>query len=523
MSKRLFVIAALLCALMLSCTALADAPKATDPLEVTLAQPSAMVAGKPFNVQYTIKGGTAPYDVFVEVTRNGRYVDSFDGNKRTTFTPEETGQYVIIVTVTDAENTVAASRFGITAYDPGTLTLNKLNVAEGSDGASVIATADYSVGQDNATFVFRLYDENDNLLNQTGAIAENTYTFTGTSANSPLTPGVYYVTVVVSDGFTTLPETPSGKITIGIVTDFRLLETQLVYHVSADQRSIYVDQPTAVGGSGSYVYAYMCYNDASRPINYFYSSDPTVAMTPGTGGNYCVFCTVTDGKDKVTLHTDWVLLPSTTDPLTTDATLSIRASSTGREILVTRPNAYGGTGRYHFSYSVYNSLGRNLIFQAADDAEVSLHTGENGHFNVICFVTDGLTALNIVSPWLDLTGYPNRPPMNIGTITATVSGDNRSMYITQPSVTGGTGSYSYFYTCYDELGRNVAFFSSTSATVAMSPGFNGRFVVIAIVSDGVETLYAYSDWCYLSGYTALPDSDFTLTDLIMEELESNAK
>ena len=505
MNKRFWVLALTICAVLALCVSASAEKtlKADDPLKVFLSQPTAMVVDKPFQVNYAITGGVAPYDVFIEVTHNGRYVDSFNGNKRSTFTPDEPGLYVVTVTVTDAEGTQVAARFNITAYTANTLDLTAVNIAEGSDGKSIVTTVQYNVGQDNAIFTYKLYDDSDALLATSNPTPESSYTFLY------LAPGTYYVVVDVGDGYTTDSMT-SAKLTIGLHPDLRVAEKALHAWLSSDQKSIFIDRPTASGGTGSYTFAYTCYNDASRPMNYFYdSSSTTVAMTPGTGGRYCVFCTVSDDvtHEAITLHTDWFTLPSTHGPLTVSTPLAVRTSSTRREIIATQPTISGGTGSYAVFYSCYNGFGQNVAFFASLDVNVAIPTNQNGHFCVTCVVTDGVETVYSVSPWIDLDGYPQRPPMNVGNPTASVSGDNRSIYVTKPNITGGTGTYQLTYTCFDDLGRTVAYFSSTASSVAVTPGFNGRFLVRVTVTDGVETFYVDTGWSYLSGYTALPEPE----------------
>ena len=517
MRNRFWMLAAAVCCLLALClTAVGEEElKAAEPLEISLVQPTAMVVDKPFNLDYTITGGTAPYDIFVEVTHNGRYVDSFDGNKRNSFTPDEAGSYTVSVTVTDAEGTQVAGRFTITAYAAGVLNVTRVNVAEGPDGASIVATAEFTVGDDNATFTFYLYDDTDTLINTAGPISTNTCTIPVPG------DGTYYVMVDATDGMTSITGVKSNLLTIGLVPNFRLAETSLVSTLSSDKKSIFINQPTPIGGTAPYTYAYTCYNDASRPMNYFYDNSATVAMTPGSGGRYVVFCTVTESgpsHESITLNTGWYTLPSANGPLTVDPALSIRASSTHREIVATRPAISGGTGKYTVFYSCYNSNGKSMAFFSSDASEVSIATGENGHFNVIAIVSDGVETVYSVSAWLDLDGYNQRVPMTVGTPVSSISGDNRSIYIDQPPITGGTGTYAITYTCLDELGRTVAYFSSTSSRVAMTTGFNGRFRVRVTVTDGYETVTVETDWNYISGYTALPDPKAAAEAAAVEEL-----
>ena len=72
--------------------------------------------------------------------------------------------------------------------------------------------------------------------------------------------------------------------------------------------------------------------------------------------------------------------------------------------------------------------------------------------------------------------------------------DGHSIYVTRPTVSGGTGAYSYSYTCYDAAGTNVAYFTAGDERVAVVVPGAGQYIVYVTVSDNGRSVTAQTDW-----------------------------
>ena len=181
-----------------------------------------------------------------------------------------------------------------------------------------------------------------------------------------------------------------------------ITETQAVYEISPDKKSIFIDKPTITGGVAPYTIAYNCYDAESNPVNYYYSDDARTAMSPGYNGRFNVFVVVRD--------------------------------STG--------------------------------------GQAQINTG-----------------------WQDLSGYGPLPLSVLEEVAVSeISPDGRSIFINQPTVSGGTGNYTFAYNCYDAQSQPVNYYYSGDARTAMTPGYAGRFCVFVVVSDGNESIIINTGW-----------------------------
>ena len=64
--------------------------------------------------------------------------------------------------------------------------------------------------------------------------------------------------------------------------------------LSPDRKSFFIDRPQISCRSGQVTIAYNLYDSQGKAVNYFYSTEPRVAVTPGYAGRFNVFIVVTD-------------------------------------------------------------------------------------------------------------------------------------------------------------------------------------------------------------------------------------
>ena len=74
--------------------------------------------------------------------------------------------------------------------------------------------------------------------------------------------------------------------------------------------------------------------------------------------------------------------------------------------------------------------------------------------------------------------------------------DRQSIYIDKPTVTGGSGHYTYAYNIYDSNSQPVNYFYSDEDRVAATPGYGGLFNVFVVATDTVthETVTRDVGW-----------------------------
>ena len=160
-------------------------------------------------------------------------------------------------------------------------------------------------------------------------------------------------------------------------------------------------------------------------------------------------------------------------------------SEDAKSFKVTRPTVKGGTGVYTYTYYLWSSTGTLAGTVASNDTVVTISPtpGMNGTYSVGVNVFDGYNNAVKQGDWLMLVGYSSSSlSMTLGAFS--LSPDGQSMYIDQPTVTGGSGlKCTYAYNLYDDAGHAINYFYSDETRVAMTPGAPGHYNVFVVVTD----------------------------------------
>ncbi|MBR6029815.1 MAG: caspase family protein [Clostridia bacterium] len=205
----------------------------------------------------------------------------------------------------------------LTGVSTNPLKVGKATFEISSDKQSIyINKPSISGGSGKYTIAYNIYDNNSNAVNY----------FYSTESRVAATPGyggLFNVFIVVTDTGTNESNTQNigwqklnwpyaSTLTVGKVT----------YEISSDKKSVFINRPTVKCKSGEVTIAYNIYDSNSKPVNYFYSTFPRVAATPGYAGKFNVYVVVTDtgtGESK-TQNIGWVNLLGDGNPPTTGAT-----------------------------------------------------------------------------------------------------------------------------------------------------------------------------------------------------------
>ncbi|MBR6028000.1 MAG: hypothetical protein IKP40_02845 [Clostridia bacterium] len=156
-------------------------------------------------------------------------------------------------------------------------------------------------GSGSYTVAYNIYDSNSQPVNYF-------YSDEKRVAATPGYGGIFNVFVVVTDrqtgesitrniGWQELDWPRANTLTVG----------EVQYEISPDGRSIFLNRPAVACASGKATVAYNIYDADGNPVNYFYSSLPRVAATPGYEGRFNVFVVVTDTVtgESSTQQTGW--------------------------------------------------------------------------------------------------------------------------------------------------------------------------------------------------------------------------
>ena len=167
---------------------------------------------------------------------------------------------------------------------------------------------------------------------------------------------------------------------------------EISFEISPDRQSIFIDRP-AVTGSSDYTLAYNIYDSASRPVNYFYSTEARVAATPGYGGVFNVFVVATDKatNQSITKNIGWHTLNW---PYADHLTVGKAASAFSpdmKSVYIDRPSVACRGGQVTIAYNLYDANGVPFNYFYSTEPRVAVTPGTPGRYNVFIVVTDTAT------------------------------------------------------------------------------------------------------------------------------------
>ncbi|MBR6027904.1 MAG: hypothetical protein IKP40_02360 [Clostridia bacterium] len=207
------------------------------------------------------------------------------------------------------------------------------------------------------------------------------------------------------------------------------------YRLSEDRQHIYISRPSVTGGSGQHTIAYNIYDSGSNPINYFYSTEETVAASPGCGGLFNVFIVVSDivTGESLTQNIGWQQISWPRANALTVSPLVFEVSANGESVYVNRPDVACVSGEATIAYNLYDSHGNPVNYFYSISPRVAVTPDYGGLFNVFVVVTDTVTGEQSVQDvgWQTLT----RETLPQGVC--------RALLIGQTSVPGCQSSLSY--------------------------------------------------------------------------------
>ena len=228
---------------------------------------------------------------------------------------------------------------------PKAVSMGELSFEVSGDKQSIYIDRPEVSGAANYPIAYNIYDSNSVPVNYFYSDAERV-------AATPGYGGLFNVFVVVTDTDTGM--TVSGNIgwtELNWPYARRLTVSKAAFALSEDRKSVYVDRPEIRCKSGRVTIAYNIYDDHSRPVNYFYSTEKRVAATPGYDGKFNIFITVTDpeSNETDTQNIGWQILGDYTPPDPTAEYLytvsdgqAVITRYQGSAAEVTVPEALGG-------------------------------------------------------------------------------------------------------------------------------------------------------------------------------------
>jgi hypothetical protein len=399
--------------------------------------------GAPFSSTPSVSGGTGPYTFSIATGSLPAGLSLNNSTGAITGTPTATGTFTI--QVKDSNGVVATGTCPYTIIAGPSLTCSA--VTSGEVGAPFSSTPTVSGGTGPYTFSIATgsLPAGLSLNSSTGAI-------TGT----PTAAGTFTIQVKDSNGVVATGTCPytiiaGPSLTCSIVS-------------SGEVGVAFSSTPSVTGGTGPYTFAIATGSlPAGLSLN---SSTGAITGTPTAAGTFTI--KVTDSKGVVATGTcPYTIIagPSLTCSAVSSGEVGVAFSST--------PSVTGGTGPYTFSIAT-GSLPGGLSLNSSTGAITGTPTAA-GTFTIQVKDSNGVVAIG-TCPYTIIAG----PSL---TCSAVSSGEVGVAFSSTPSVTGGTGPYT-FSIATGSLPAGLSLNSSTGA-ITGTPTAAGAFTIKVTDSKGV--------------------------------------
>ena len=409
--------------------------------------------------------------------------------------------YTLKTTPSNASGTYTSGTITVTyVYEPDdtivelstTLKVNgsssTVNLTVG-DSVAVVPTATGGSGSYTYKYVIKNVD--------TGATAtlkdySSSTSYTGTMSSVGTKQFIVYVkdsdgTVATSNAVTVVASEEDEELTAALKVNGSSSTVNLTVG------DVVTVKPTASGGSGSYTYKYVIKNvstGASVTLkNYSSATSYTGTMTSAGTKQFIVYVQDSDGT-IVQTNAVTVVVEEEADELAASLKVNNTSSTvnlTVGDVVVVKPTATGGTGSYTYKYVIKNvSTGATATLKNYSSA--SSYTGtmtSAGTKQFIVYVKDSEGTVVQTNAVTVVTSEENEElsaSLKVNGSSSTVNLTVGDSVTVKPTVTGGTGSYTYKYVI-----KNV----STGATATLKNYSSASSYTGTMTSVGTKQFIVY--------------------------------
>lgn len=475
----------------------ADTTASSSTVEVSNVAPTPTINGTPddspegtqisLTSSVTDPGSTDTFSYAWSVTKDGQAYDltGVTTNASTfSFTPNDNGDYVITLTVTDNDGgatTVHSSTVEVTNVAP-TATLSGEPIGSIDEGDSVSLTVTPSDASSVDTFTYAWMVEKDNaafVLPNNAVIDQSTFSFT------PTDNGSYVVSCVVTDDDSGSYVASTGTITVDNVNPTGSISGEPVGSVVEGSSVSLTATPADVGSADTHSFAWSVTKDGdpfTLPNNAVTHS-ASFTFVPTDNGDYVATVVITDDDNgSVNVSTGTITVTNA------NPTASVTGPSTGNEgtslSYNVSPLDAGSADTFSYSWSVTkNGSAYSLGGAVTNTSSLIFTPNDNGTFVATVVVTDddggsvtstSTTVVSNIAPTATITGVNSGVAAEGSTI---VLGST----VTDP---GSADTHTYTWTVtkngqtYDLTGV-----TTNASTFIFDVNDNGTYVATLVVAD----------------------------------------
>jgi hypothetical protein len=427
---------------------------APSPLTVTIVSLPAAQTNSPYSASLQVGGGTAPYTWSSSALPSGL---TLANNGTISGTPTASGNFPIVVTVTDAgsptQTTKTAFTLSITsAVQP--LIITSTSLAPATSSKLYSSSLDASGGTAPYTW-------------SVGALpAGLTLASNGIISGTPTATGNFPITVTVADaGSPSL--TTKATFNLSVTAAIQPLIINSAALAGATSNQPYSASLNASGGTAPYTWS-----AAGLPSGFIFASDGILSGTPTATGSFPITFTVTDAGSPALTAKATLSISVTADiqPLTITSTAV--ASATSNKPYSASLDASGGTAPYSWSATALPaglSLRSNGILSGTPTT--------TGSFPITFTVTDAGSPALTAKTTLSISVTAAIQPLTI-TSTAFAGATANQPYGDSLNASGGTAPYTW-----SASGIPTGLSLASNGILSGTPTATGNFSITVNVTD----------------------------------------
>ncbi len=439
--------------------------------------------GESVNLYGVAKGGSGDYEFEYQYKPSSKNtwtkLKAFSDTKQVTFTPKDSGDYDIYIKSRDSENNYSNKKYTLTVSEVTVLkNYSKLSASSVKVGETIKINAKASGGKAAYKYAFYFRRRGNAKWNTIG-------TEFGTASVASFKPAgvaIYEIKVDIRDSAgqfaskTLVLSASNGK--------FENISTISTDFISQENTPIKL-RGMAVGGSGSYKYAYYfkrAVNKKWNSLGTVFGTQTSVTLTTTAVTDYDVMISIKD-QDGTVLSKTFRISSTIPDELKNNSTVSAEAVNLGNSIRLSGA-ASGGVSPYKYTYQFKRSINtswKNIGKADTSSTSATLTPVSAAQYDLRVIVKDAAGKETIKTFTSSAYELVNESLISSETIligsSATISA----------KLSGGLGDCRYSYYCKSQNDKEPVLMgeeNTENSRFVFTPENAGEYELTAKITDG---------------------------------------